>query len=179
MESSVYSSRAPIDSSCMALAVLWSQMRSKDPRTKVGACVYHHKSGGLFLGYNGFPTGIPDLKSIWDQRDRTQTMSKHSAVVHAEVNAVRKALTVFGDLSECVLYVTDYPCHRCMTDAIIPSGLKNVVFMSYLPADPATEPLANMAKVTLLKSRTEFVFQDDTQKPWDSGAPMGITIRNT
>lgn len=179
MESSVYTSRSPIDVSCMALAVLWAELRSKDPRTRVGACVYHPKSGGLFLGYNGFPTGIPDLKSLWNQRDRSQSLSKYSAVVHAEVNAIRKALTVFRDLSECLLYVTHYPCHRCMTDSIIPSGLKTVVYMSHLPADSATEELASMAKVTLQKSRTEFVFNDETQKPWGSGAPMGITMRNT
>lgn len=179
MESAVYTSRSPIDVSCMALAVLWAELRSKDPRTKVGACVYHPKSGGLFLGYNGFPVGISDLKSVWDQRDQTRVMSKYTVVVHAEVNAIRKALTVFSDLTECLLYVTHYPCHRCMKDSIIPSGLKTVVYMNHLPADPATEDLADMAQVTLMKSRTEFVFTDETQKPWDSGAPMGITIRTT
>jgi deoxycytidylate deaminase len=85
---------------------------------------------------------------------------------------------VFRDLSECLLYVTHYPCHLCMKE-IIRSGLKTVVYMSHLPADPATEELAGLAKVTLMKSRTEFVFNDETQKPWDSGAPMGITVRNT
>ena len=179
MESSVYSSRVPIDVSCMAVAVLWSQMRSKDPRTKVGACVYHPKSGALFLGYNGFPTGVPDLKSIWDQRDRTQSTTKYSFVVHAETNAVRKALTVFRDLSECILYVTHYPCSACMKDSIVSSGLKTVVYMNHLPADPATEALANMAKVTLMKARTEFVLMDEAQKPWDAGAPVSITLRNT
>jgi deoxycytidylate deaminase len=179
MESSVYTSRSPIDVSCMALAVLWAELRSKDPRTRVGACVYHPKSGGLFLGYNGFPAGVPDLKSVWEQRDRTQQQtSKYHFVVHAEINAIRKALTVFRDLSECLLYVTHYPCHACMKE-VISAGLKTVVYMSHLPADPATAELADLAKVTLKKSRSEFVFQDETQKPWDSGAPMSITIRTT
>lgn len=179
MESSVYSSKAPIDLACMALATLWSKLRSKDPRTKVGACVYHPKSGALFLGYNGFPSGVPDLKSVWDQRDRAQTSAKYAFVVHAEVNAIRKALTVFQDLSECVLYVTHYPCHACMKDSVLTSGLKTVVYMSHLPTDPATELLANMAKVQLIKARSEFVFSDEVLQPWDSGAPISITLRNT
>jgi hypothetical protein len=62
---------------------------------------------------------------------------------------------------------------------IVRSGLKTVVYMSHIPADPATEELANLAKVTLKKARTEFVFNDETQKPWDSGAPVSITTRNT
>lgn len=43
----------------MGVALLSAQ-RSKDPRTKIGACIVdpHHRIIGI--GYNGFPRGCPD-----------------------------------------------------------------------------------------------------------------------
>lgn len=128
-EEGTYTSRADIDTTCLATAFLFGQLRSKDPNTKVGACVYDPNTGGLFLGYNGFPAGIPDLKSWWDNRDSADPGCKYNRVVHAEANAVRKAMVAIGNLRDCTLYVTHYPCHRCMKDFIIPSKLHEVVYL--------------------------------------------------
>jgi deoxycytidylate deaminase len=57
-----------VDQAAMSVAYLWAEARSKDPSTKVGACIVDAKSGGLFLGYNGFPPGIPDDASVWNLR---------------------------------------------------------------------------------------------------------------
>jgi deoxycytidylate deaminase len=160
----------------MALSMLWAQLRSKDPNTKVGACVYHPRSGATFLGYNGFPVGVPDLRSVWDQRDRSRTPNKYQYVVHAETNAIRRALSVFSDLAECLLYVTHFPCHHCMKDSIIPSGLKSVVYMNPVPVDPVTDDLARVAKVTLQKCRTEFTLNDQTLRDWREPASKSITL---
>ncbi|MGV2392558.1 UNVERIFIED_CONTAM: hypothetical protein O8I53_06090 [Campylobacter lari] len=40
----------------MALAKV-SAMRSKDPSTKVGACIINQKKRVISLGYNGMPKG--------------------------------------------------------------------------------------------------------------------------
>ncbi len=114
--------------SVMAVTQLWANIRSKDPSTKVGACVYDQKSGGLFLGYNGFPSGIPDLRETWENRSPASGVTKYDLVVHAEVNAVRKALVAGADMSCCLLVITHLPCAQCMKDVIGPSGIKRVFY---------------------------------------------------
>lgn len=174
---SIYTSKAPIDVACLALATLWSHLRSKDPNTQVGACVYHGKSGALFLGYNGFPSGIPDLKAIWDQRDKGRSPNKYEYCVHAEVAAIRKAFAVFSDLSDCALFITHFPCRHCMKDVIIPSGLKYVIYMSSYPPDSVSEELASVAGIELRKSDVDFYFADASKTPWTQGSKK-ITITN-
>ena len=43
----------------MSIALL-SSKRSKDPNTKVGACIVSADNKVLSLGYNGMPTGVDD-----------------------------------------------------------------------------------------------------------------------
>lgn len=146
----LYTSQLPLDISIMTLARSWALARSKDPHTKVGAVVYDPVTGGMFFGYNGFPSGVLDKKEIWDNRDQNDPFSKYAFVIHAEVNAVRKAMMALGDqTSRCVLYVTHYPCHRCMKDMIIPAGIKDVRYGSAYPPDPVTALLASQCNVTL------------------------------
>jgi dCMP deaminase len=122
----------------------WAEYRSKDPNTKVGACVYDVETGGMFLGYNGFNKGMADLKSVWDNRDHTQAKNKYAFVVHAETNAIRKAQMALGLLDCCTLYVTHFPCHNCMKDTIVPSGIKNIVYGIHYPIDNITVDMASM-----------------------------------
>jgi deoxycytidylate deaminase len=111
----------------------------------------------MIFGYNGFPAGIPDLKELWDCRDVNNPVAladgvlatKYSVVVHAETAAVRKALMQLGDLSQCVLIVTHFPCNNCMKDVILPSGLRHVVYGSEYPVNPLTSWLAVTAGCTL------------------------------
>ena len=145
-----YTSRADIDTTCIAVAHLFAQMRSKDPNTKVGACVYDPNTGGLYLGYNGFPSGIPDLKEHWDNRDTTNPNCKYARVVHAEANAVRKAIMALGNLRDCTLYITHFPCRNCMKDFIIPSGLREVVYLNVgAHFDGVSADMAGEAHVSL------------------------------
>lgn len=148
-----YESEWDVIPALLRQAWLWAQDRSKDPRTKVGAVVYDPASGASFFGYNGFPKGIPDSKSIWDNRDRTKPWSKYSLVVHGESNAVRKATACLGtDLSRCILVLTHFPCHRCLVDFVIPSGIKQVHVAKLDPPDPLTLALADKAGVQIYLS---------------------------
>lgn len=132
--SDVYHSAVPLADAIFAVCQTWAQARSKDPKTKVGAAVFDPRTGGLFLGYNGFPAGIPDYKDRWDGPH------KYEWVVHAEANAIRKALMALHDLSDCTLYCTHEPCLACVRDWILPSGVRTVVFRTKRP-DPVRDRL--------------------------------------
>lgn len=64
---------------------------SKDPNTKVGAVIANENRQVLSLGYNGFPRGVEDKKSRYEDR-----ATKLLFVAHAERNALDNA---FVDLS--------------------------------------------------------------------------------
>ena len=148
-----YESNWEVIPALLRQAWLWAQDRSKDPRTKVGAVVYDYASGASFFGYNGFPKGIPDDKALWDNRGRTKPYCKYNFVVHAESNAMRKATACLGtDLSRCILVITHFPCHRCMVDFVIPSGIKQVHVAKLDPPDPLTLALAELAGIQVMLS---------------------------
>ena len=95
---------------------------SKDPSTKVGAVVVDEKKRVVSLGYNGFPRGVLDIDSRYNDRD-----TKHLFVAHAERNALDNApLMVDG----CTLYVSLLPCNEC-AKSIIQKGIIKVV--TYVP----------------------------------------------
>lgn len=138
-----------IDASILDLCVSWANNRSKDPNTKVSAAVYDPVTGGVFLGYNGFPKGIADLNSRWQNRDKNSLDSKYPFSVHAERNALRKAAMAIGEnVARCVLYCTHKPCGSCMLD-IVSHGIKRVVFIEKHWDDPITDKLAQEAEITL------------------------------
>ncbi len=108
----------------MSIAHISSQ-RSKDPSTRVGACIVNSKNQIIGVGYNGFPRGISDDEFSWEPSDDLLE-SKYAYVVHAETNAILNAVT---NLDNAVLYVTLFPCNEC-TKQIIQSGISNIVYDS-------------------------------------------------
>lgn len=94
--------------------------RSKDPSTKVGACIVAPDKTIVSMGYNGFPRGCNDDPEIYQDRD-----VKYLRTIHAEVNAI---ITARRDLTGCTLYVSPlHPCANCAA-IIIQSGIKRVVY---------------------------------------------------
>jgi len=174
MTDDCYVSAAPIDVSCLLITTLWAQMRSKDPRTKVGAGVYDPVSGGIYLGYNGMPVGVPDLKSVWDNRDHLTPNNKYEYCIHAEANAIRKAAQAIGDLSHCILYVTHYPCGHCTKDFIVPFGIKHVVYMENR-FDEVTAELARSCDIEIVRSMLDVDVINGCTKDWAEW-PKTITI---
>ena len=106
----------------MSIALL-SSLRSKDPNTKVGACIVSDEHKVLSLGYNGMPTGIDDHKIPWG-REGERLETKYPYVCHAELNAI---LNSNHDLKGSTLYVTLFPCNEC-AKAIIQCGIKEVIY---------------------------------------------------
>lgn len=108
----------------MGVALL-SSKRSKDPNTKVGACIVNTAKRIIGIGYNGFPYGCDDDEFPWE-RNGDFLDCKYPYVVHAEPNAI---LNSTMSLDNATLYVTLFPCHEC-AKLIIQSGIKEIVYMS-------------------------------------------------
>lgn len=97
------------------LVSLWS----KDPSTKVGAAIVRPDKTVCSVGFNGFPRGIPDDPTWYEDR-----AIKYKVIKHAEENAIFFANE---KLDGYTLYV--YPlctCSLCAGD-IIQKGIKRVV----------------------------------------------------
>lgn len=105
----------------MSIAEL-SAMRSKDPSTRVGACIVRDNKI-LSLGYNGMPIGCDDDIMPWG-REGSNLDTKYMYVCHSELNAI---LNAGKDLHGSAMYVTLFPCNEC-AKAIIQSGIKKVVY---------------------------------------------------
>ena len=102
-----------------------SAMRSKDPSTRVGACIVNTEKRIVGIGYNGLPHGCSDELFPWSSEGEF-TNTKYPYVVHAESNAILNATTNLKDAS---IYVTLFPCNEC-TKLIIQSGIKEIVYES-------------------------------------------------
>ncbi|QJR44445.1 dCMP deaminase family protein [Mycoplasma miroungirhinis] len=123
----------------MSLAKL-SAMRSKDPTTKVGACIVSDTNHVISVGYNGMPKSLNqddeneniDNDKIFSwERPKTKDdikNSKYTYVVHAEANAIINAnLTNSNIKSNSTIYITHSPCFNC-AKLIVQSKIKRVVY---------------------------------------------------
>ncbi len=106
----------------MGLAHL-SSLRSKDPSTKVGACIVDKDNKVVSIGYNGFPIGCDDNCFPWGKEGDINN-TKYPYVVHAELNAI---LNSPRSLKDTILYVSLFPCNEC-AKAIIQAGIKKVIY---------------------------------------------------
>ena len=131
----------------MGIALL-SAERSKDPNTRVGACIANNDRKILSVGYNGMPIGCSDDDMPWD-REGDMLNTKYAYVCHAELNAILN--NDGGSLKGTTLYVTLFPCNEC-AKAIIQSGIKKVVYMDDKYADTpgtmASKKMFDMAGVS-------------------------------
>ncbi|MFA5450145.1 MAG: dCMP deaminase family protein [Clostridia bacterium] len=113
----------------MGIALL-SSFRSKDPNTKVGACIVNEYKRIVGIGYNGMPHGCSDDVFPW-ARDGEYIDQKYLYVVHAELNAI---LNATGSVRGCSIYVALFPCNECCK-AIIQSGISKIYYISDKYAD--------------------------------------------
>lgn len=101
-------------------------LRSKDPLTKNGACVVSSDHKILGVGYNGLPRGCDDSDPVyWSDNDDDPFESRHSYVVHAEINSILNCVAL--PLTGSTIYVTQFPCPSC-AQAIIQVGIRTVVY---------------------------------------------------
>ena len=108
------------DERFMAMAELVASW-SKDPSTQVGCVIVRPDRTVVSVGYNGFPRGVQDFDSRYEDREQ-----KYRLVVHAEANAI---VTAAEPLASATMYCTLFPCCEC-AKLIIQSGVKEVVVPS-------------------------------------------------
>jgi len=101
-----------------------SSLRSKDPRTQVGACIVDKNHRIISTGYNGMPNNCNDSEMPWESKEGLE--GKYLYVVHSELNAI---LYAKNDLNGCILYSTLFPCNEC-SKTIVQSGISEVVYLS-------------------------------------------------
>jgi dCMP deaminase len=99
--------------------------KSKEPNTKVGACVVDDNNIIVGLGYNGFPRNCDDNEFPWEREGAVLDV-KYTYVVHAEANAIMNANK---SVKGCRIYVSLFPCNEC-AKIIIQSGIKEVIYES-------------------------------------------------
>ena len=135
----------------MDLAIL-SSKRSKDPVTKVGACIVSEDKRILSFGYNGFPNKCSDKDFNWLKENKIigqEMFTKYFYVVHAELNAILNFKGSRSELEGSTIYVTLFPCNEC-AKAIIQSGIKHIVYLKDKESDTyiASKQMFNAAGVT-------------------------------
>ena len=108
-------------------------MRSKDPSTRVGACIVSNDNRILSIGYNGAPNGFNDDEFPWN-REGNNLETKYPYVCHAELNAILNYRGYKKDLENSKIYVDLFPCNEC-AKMIIQSGIKEVIYLNDKYAD--------------------------------------------
>jgi dCMP deaminase len=118
------------DSMFMGVALLASA-RSKDHRARNGACIVTPDQRIIGVGYNGLPRGCDDQDPVfWSDDDADPYHSRHSYVVHAEINATLNCVVL--PLTNARIYTTQFPCPRC-AQAIIQAGITAVIYLREKP----------------------------------------------
>lgn len=138
----------------MAVALL-SARRSKDPSTRVGACIVSPDNRIIGVGYNGLPRKFDDSKFSWDNREKGDIYNKYNFVVHAELNAI---LNSTKELHDGRIYVSLFPCNEC-AKAIIQSGITEVIYLDDKYAS-TNEVIASKKMFSISQIKTRLMKSD-------------------
>lgn len=112
----------------MTLAYLVS-MKSKDPSTRVGAVIVGSDNEIRATGYNGFPRGVEDRPSRYEDKEY-----KYIAINHAEENAILHCARIGVSSKGCRMYTPWIPCCAC-TKSILQAGIVEVVYDANFPGN--------------------------------------------
>lgn len=132
-----------------------AEAQSEALREKVG-CVIVTPSGIVLPGYNGQPPGHPTncCENTWLESE--QRMKTDRSVLHAENNAMGKALQAGVSLLGAELFSTVSPCDVCARQ-IIPSGIAAVHFDR--PHDDLTGVMTLVSSHIQVRTRSGFGLQ--------------------
>lgn len=92
---------------------------SKDPSTQTGAVIAGPDHRVISVGFNGFPSVMPDDPDLYANRDE-----KYSRIVHCEMNAL-----IFAKIVPPRATLYTYPfmsCDRCVVH-MLQAGIKRFV----------------------------------------------------
>lgn len=129
--------------------------RSTCPRAKVGAVIVRDNHI-LVTGYNG---SIHNDEHCIDVGCKMKDQHCIRAV-HAEMNAIVNCARQGDNLEGSTIYVTHFPCIRCMP-LILQAGIKRVYYINDYRVDPYCLQLAETSgcKLTKLESTLDEVIE--------------------
>jgi dCMP deaminase len=128
---------------------LWS----KDNSTKVGCVIVRPDKTIASVGYNGFPRGVNDDETRYNDRNL-----KYMMVKHAEENAIYSSKE---PLNGFTAYVTHHPCSLC-TGSLIQNGITRIV--TNVPTNDFAERFKEsfeISKMMLSEAGIELVLIND------------------
>lgn len=99
---------------------------SKDKSTQVGCAILNPNKSVNSLGFNGFPSSIEDDSEIL--ADKARREEKYALMIHAEANAIDRAVGGLQGLTGASLFVTHHPCSKCAL-RIAATPIKNVLYL--------------------------------------------------
>jgi dCMP deaminase len=130
---------------------------SRDPEKKVGAVIVRPDKTIASLGFNGFPRGVNDDDTRYQDKDL-----KRELVMHAEMNAILHARE---PLQGYTLYVWPLlPCARCAA-AIIQAGIAHIVTVPLKDKSEWAETLARAQAMLEESGVIVTVLQEDVTLP--------------
>lgn len=116
--------------------------RSLDPKTQVGAVLVSMKDNRIIsTGYNSVGAGLDDESIDWTDRDYV-----HNIVIHAEMNALLYARSMFED---SILYTTLSPCSGCIK-MLSASKIKKVIYKNEYRDIELSRKLATFFKIEMI-----------------------------
>jgi len=162
-----------------------SSLRSKDPRTQVGACIVDTENHILSTGYNGAPLILNDDDLPWNSlgEENGDIMNiKNTFVCHAEANAIDNYNGNKEKLKNSTIYVTLFPCVEC-AKRIIQNKIKKVIFLkkySSLEQITAANYLFEKANVEVEKFDVEGLYNlsDSFLKKQNDDFPRIVYIKD-
>lgn len=117
-------------------------LRSKDPRTKVGAVLVKNNCI-IGTGYNGDPRNFK-YEFNWN------TEEKYKYVIHAEMNAIANACYNGCEVKDSEMYLTLSPCNECIK-LLVQFGVKKVYFLEKYKDFELTEHIAKNSNLELIE----------------------------
>lgn len=162
-----------------------SSLRSKDPRTQVGACIVDTENHILSTGYNGASLNLNDDDLPWNSlgEENGDIMNiKNTFVCHAEANAIDNYNGNKEKLNNSTIYVTLFPCVEC-AKRIIQNKIKKVIFLkqySSLEQITAANYLFEKANVEVEKFDVEGLYNlsDSFLKKQNDDFPRIVYIKD-
>ena len=115
--------------------------RSKDARKRNGACIASADYKILGVATTACrAAATTTIPAYWADDDEDPLHSRHSYIVHAEVNAILNCVVL--PLTGGTIYATQFPCPRCV-QSIIQVGIQRVVYLEQKPHQVASIAAAN------------------------------------
>lgn len=104
----------------MSMAYLVA-MKSKDPKTRIGAVIVGVDNEVVSVGYNGLCRGVDD-----NVLERNERPTKYAFYEHGERNSIYNAARIGVSTKGCRMYTQGIPCCDCGR-GVIQAGITEVI----------------------------------------------------